>query len=118
MLRGAVEIADAGGIGSLTIRSLAQALGVKPMSVYHHVANKEQILDGIVDLVFAEIDLPSPEGDWRAEIRRRAASAGRSCAGTPGRSGCSSRARHPARRPCGTTTSTSPPCAPAGSRSR
>jgi AcrR family transcriptional regulator len=75
VLRAALEIADAGGIGSLTIRSLAQSLGVKPMSVYHHVANKEQILDGIVDLVFGEIDLPSPEGEWRAEVRGRAASA-------------------------------------------
>jgi AcrR family transcriptional regulator len=75
VLQAALEIADAGGIGSLTIRSLAQALGVKPMSVYHHVANKEQILDGIVDIVFSEIDLPSPEGQWREEVRRRAASA-------------------------------------------
>jgi AcrR family transcriptional regulator len=75
VLHAALEIADAGGIGSLTIRSLAQALGVQPMSVYHHVANKEQILDGIVDLVFAEMDLPSPEGEWRAEVRRRCESA-------------------------------------------
>jgi AcrR family transcriptional regulator len=75
VLESALEVADAGGIGSLTIRSLAQALGVKPMSVYHHVANKEQILDGIVDLVFGEIDLPSPEGEWRDEVRRRAESA-------------------------------------------
>ena len=58
MLRGAVAIADAGGIAALTIRSLADELGVKPMSVYHHVANKDEILDGIVDLVFSEIDLP------------------------------------------------------------
>jgi AcrR family transcriptional regulator len=75
VLRGAVAVADAGGIGSLTIRSLAQHLGVKPMSVYHHVANKDEILDGIVDLVFGEIDLPSPEGEWRAELTRRAVSA-------------------------------------------
>ncbi len=75
VLQAALEIADAGGIGSLTIRSLAQALGVKPMSVYHHVANKEQILDGIVDLVFGEIELPSPDGEWRTEVRRRAESA-------------------------------------------
>ena len=77
VLDAAVQVADAGGIGSLTIRSLAQALGVKPMSVYHHVANKEQILDGIVDIVFSEIELPSPDGEWRAEIRRRSASARR-----------------------------------------
>jgi AcrR family transcriptional regulator len=75
VLYGAIAIADAGGIGALTIRALADKLGVKPMSVYHHVANKDEILDGIVDLVFSEIDLPSTAGDWRAEIRRRAASA-------------------------------------------
>ncbi|MEU1730182.1 TetR/AcrR family transcriptional regulator [Streptosporangium sp. NPDC020145] len=75
VLRGALAVADAGGIGSLTIRSLAQELGVKPMSVYHHVAGKEEILDGIVDLVFQEIELPSADGDWREEIRRRASSA-------------------------------------------
>jgi AcrR family transcriptional regulator len=75
VLRGAMAVADAGGIGSLTIRSLAFELGVKPMSVYHHVANKDEILDGIVDLVFSEIDLPSPDGEWRAEMRLRAISA-------------------------------------------
>ncbi len=75
VLQGAVAVADAGGIGALTIRSLAVELGVKPMSVYHHVANKDEILDGIVDLVFAEIDLPSGDGDWRAEMSRRAFSA-------------------------------------------
>jgi AcrR family transcriptional regulator len=75
VMYGAIAIADAGGIGALTIRALADKLGVKPMSVYHHVANKDEILDGIVDLVFSEIDLPSTAGDWRAEIRRRAASA-------------------------------------------
>jgi AcrR family transcriptional regulator len=77
VLHGAVAIADAGGIGSLTIRSLAQELGVKPMSVYYHVANKDEILDGIVDLVFSEIELPSADGDWRSEMRRRAISARR-----------------------------------------
>jgi AcrR family transcriptional regulator len=75
VLKGAVAVADAGGIASLTIRSLAAELGVKPMSVYHHVANKDEILDGIVDLVFSEIELPRIGGDWHAEMRRRAASA-------------------------------------------
>jgi AcrR family transcriptional regulator len=50
VLRAAVAIADATGIGSLTMRSLARELGVKPMALYYHVANKEEILDGIVDL--------------------------------------------------------------------
>jgi len=75
VLAAALGIADAGGIASLTIRSLAQELGVKPMSVYHHVAGKEEILDGLVDLVFAEIALPAADGDWRAELTRRADSA-------------------------------------------
>ncbi len=77
MLRGAVSVADGGGIGALTIRSLAEELGVKPMSVYHHVANKEEILDGIVDIVFSEIEMPTVGGDWRSEVSRRAHSARR-----------------------------------------
>ena len=75
VLTAAIDVADAGGVASLTIRSLADKLGVKPMSVYHYVANKDEILDAIVDLVFAEIDLPRAGGDWRAEMRRRAVSA-------------------------------------------
>ncbi|HEX8092729.1 TetR/AcrR family transcriptional regulator [Jatrophihabitans sp.] len=77
VLQGAIAVADAGGIAALTIRSLAQELGVKPMSVYHYVANKDEILDGIVDLVFSEFELPEAGGDWRKEMRRRADSARR-----------------------------------------
>jgi AcrR family transcriptional regulator len=72
VLRCALALVDEAGIGSLTIRSLAQALGAKPMSLYHYVANKGEILDGIVDLVFSEIELPSAEGSWRSEMYRRA----------------------------------------------
>ncbi|MDP8970625.1 MAG: TetR/AcrR family transcriptional regulator [Actinomycetota bacterium] len=75
VLRGAIAVADASGIGALTMRSLAHELGVKPMALYHHVANKEEILDGIVDVVFSEIDLPSADADWRSALRRRAISA-------------------------------------------
>ncbi len=77
VLTGAITVADAGGIGALTIRTLAAELGVKPMSVYHYVANKDEIIDAIVDLVFGEIDLPRPGNDWRPEMRRRAISARR-----------------------------------------
>ncbi len=77
VFRAAVALTDAAGIGSLTMRSLAQELGVKPMALYYHVANKEEILDGIVDLVFSEIELPTANGDWRSEIVRRANSARR-----------------------------------------
>jgi AcrR family transcriptional regulator len=75
VLRSAIDIADGAGIGALTIRSLAQRLGVKPMSIYYYVPNKSAILDGIVDLVFSEIDLPATDGDWRSELVRRANSA-------------------------------------------
>jgi AcrR family transcriptional regulator len=75
VLCGAVAVADAGGIAALTMRSLARELGVKPMSLYYYVAGKEEILNGIVDLVFSEIDLPSPGGDWQSQMRRRAVSA-------------------------------------------
>ncbi|HEX2281966.1 MAG TPA: TetR/AcrR family transcriptional regulator [Thermomicrobiales bacterium] len=72
LLRNAVAIADAEGTSALTIRSLAKVLGVKPMAIYHHVANKAAILDGIVDMVFSEIDLPPTDTNWRAAMRQRA----------------------------------------------
>jgi AcrR family transcriptional regulator len=74
-LEAAVGLADAGGIGAVTMRAVAQELGVEAMSLYHHVANKGDILDGMVDVVFAQIALPEPGGDWRAEMSRRAHSA-------------------------------------------
>lgn len=75
VLSGALAVADAQGVDSLTIRLLAEHLGVKPMALYHHVANKSEIIDGIVDLVFSEIELPSIGGEWRSEMKRRARSA-------------------------------------------
>jgi AcrR family transcriptional regulator len=75
VLRAAVALADRGGVGSLTMRGLAQELGVEAMSLYHHVANKHDILDGIVDVVFSEIELPAGEADWKAAMRQRAISA-------------------------------------------
>jgi AcrR family transcriptional regulator len=71
----AVMIADVDGLAALTMRSLAQKLGVKPMSLYYYVRSKEEILDGIVDSAFAEIELPEVRREWRAEVRRRAQSA-------------------------------------------
>ncbi len=70
-----MAIADAEGNSALTIRSLARDLGVKPMAIYHHVANKEEILDGIVDMVFAEIDFPPTDTDWKSAMRQRAIAA-------------------------------------------
>ena len=75
VMEGAMAVADAGGLEALTIRSLARELGVKPMAVYHHVAGKAEILDGIVDLVFGEIQTPPPGTPWRRAMRLRARSA-------------------------------------------
>ncbi len=74
VLRAAVAVADSGGIESLTMRRLGEDLGVEAMSLYKHVANKEDLLDGMVDLVFAEIALPSGDTDWRTAMRDRAVS--------------------------------------------
>ena len=71
----AVRLADRSGLSGLTIRSLADELGAKPMSVYYYVASKDELLDLLVDVVFEEIELPETEGDWREEMRRRACSA-------------------------------------------
>jgi AcrR family transcriptional regulator len=75
VLRAALVLADAGGIDSMSMRKLGEELGVEAMSLYNHVANKDDILDGIVDLVFSEIALPSGRGDWKPAMRKRAISA-------------------------------------------
>ena len=75
VLRAAIGIADGGGLESLSMRKLAQELGVEAMSVYYYVANKDEILDGIVDIVVAEFELASGGADWKAAIRRSALSA-------------------------------------------
>ncbi len=74
VLETAVAMADTHGLDRLTMRSLAGELGVEAMSLYHHVAGKDALLDGMVDLVYREIELPSAEGDWRESLRRRSVS--------------------------------------------
>jgi AcrR family transcriptional regulator len=72
VLRAALALADEGGHEALTMRNLGRQLGVEAMSLYNHVSSKEDILDGLVDLVFSEIDLPSPgDVDWKTAMRRR-----------------------------------------------
>jgi AcrR family transcriptional regulator len=74
VLQAAVALADAAGLQAFSMRGLAQELGVVPMALYKHVANKEELLDGMVDSVFSEIELPSGDLDWRSAMRRRAIS--------------------------------------------
>jgi AcrR family transcriptional regulator len=78
VLRAAVALADEVGIESLSMRKLAEALGVVPMALYKHVANKEKLLDGMVDVVVGEIDPPVSTTDWRSAVRLRILSARRS----------------------------------------
>jgi len=75
VLRAAVVLADSGGLEALTMRRLGEELGVEAMSLYKHVANKEDLLDGMVDLVFGEIVLPTGDAGWRTAMRARAVSA-------------------------------------------
>jgi AcrR family transcriptional regulator len=75
VLRAAIALADQSGIESLTMRRLGQQLGVEAMSLYNHVANKDEILDGIVDLVLGDIEVPPTGTDWKAAMRSRAISA-------------------------------------------
>lgn len=75
MLAAAVTLADVAGIESLTMRRLGQELGVEAMSLYNHVEDKDDILDGMVDLVFGEIEVPGGATDWKAAMRLRAISA-------------------------------------------
>src|SRR6202142_1581278 len=74
VLQAAVSLADEAGLEAFSMRGLAQELGVVPMALYKHVANKEELLDGMVDIVFSEIELPSGDLDWRSAMRRRAIS--------------------------------------------
>ena len=72
VLLAAIDLADQAGFETLTMRKLGQKLGVEAMSLYNHVANKDDLLDGMVDSVFSEIGLPSTEADWKTTMHKRA----------------------------------------------
>jgi AcrR family transcriptional regulator len=74
VLQAAIALADERGAQELTMRKLAKELDVEAMSLYNHVANKDDLLDGMIDIVFSEIQAPSAGGDWKAELRKRAVS--------------------------------------------
>jgi AcrR family transcriptional regulator len=78
VLRAAVALADEVGIEALSMRKLAEELGVVPMALYKHVASKEELLDGLVDIVVGEIDPPVGGTDWKSAVRQRILSARRS----------------------------------------
>jgi AcrR family transcriptional regulator len=74
VFQAAVGLADERGIESLTMRALGEELGVEAMSLYYYVANKDEVMDGMVDVVFSEIELPTTHVDWKTAMRRRAIS--------------------------------------------
>ena len=74
VLRAALELADEGGTAALTMQRIGRRLGVEAMSLYRHVRNKDDILDGIVDLVFAEVELPADRSNWRTVLRAQSIS--------------------------------------------
>jgi AcrR family transcriptional regulator len=74
VFQAAVALADERGIDSLTMRALGEELGVEAMSLYYYVANKDELLDGMVDVVFSEVELPTTDVDWKTAMRRRAIS--------------------------------------------
>ena len=74
VIEAAVALADAGGFDSLSMRNLADELGAAPMALYRHVSNKEDLLDGMIDIVFREIDFPFPTTDWKSAMHQRAVS--------------------------------------------
>jgi len=75
VLRAAVDLADRDGIDALSMRKLGQELGVEAMALYRHVRNKDDILDGAIDVVVGEIDIPRPTGDWQRSMRTLALAA-------------------------------------------
>lgn len=74
VLETAISRADQGGLEALTMRTLAEELGVVPAALYRHIANKDDLIDAMIDVVFAEIRLPSGGADWATSMRRRAIS--------------------------------------------
>lgn len=77
ILAAAVALADDGGVAALSMRKIAAALGVVPMALYKHVANKDELLDGMIDAVVGEIDPPAAGVEWKRAVRGRVLSARR-----------------------------------------
>jgi len=75
VLEAALGLADEGGVEAVSMRKVADVLGVKAMSLYNHVANKDEVLDGMVDATYGEIAAPTPDANWQAQVREIAISA-------------------------------------------
>ena len=114
----AAALADEAGLEALSMRKLGQRLGVEAMSLYNHVANKDDLLDGMIDVVFSEIDLPASDAGWRTAMRQRAASVREALARHPWATGLMEPGQRTGRRVCATTRRCWTACAKRASRSR
>lgn len=83
VLEAALDLGDNEGLEAITLRRLAELLGVTPMALYRHVAGKEELLDGLAELLYAELELPEPHGDWWAELTALARSTRRTLVAHP-----------------------------------
>ena len=102
VLSAAVVLADEAGVEQLSMRKLAQELGVVPMALYKHVANKEELLDGMVDVIVGEVDTRTSGSGWREDVRQRVLPLAKSCCAIRGPAKCWSRG--PTSRPLPLTT--------------
>jgi AcrR family transcriptional regulator len=92
---GAARVADAGGLAAVSMRNVGKELGVEAMSLYHHIAGKDALLDALVDWVFAAIELPDLDAPWRPAMAARAASARTVLSAHPWGLGLIESRRHP-----------------------
>ena len=114
----ASRVADASGLAGVSMRSVGRELDVEAMSLYHHVASKDALLDGLADWVFDRIDTPSASSPWRSEMERRAHSARTVLAAHPWGLGLIESRRSPGPATLATTTPSSAACARRASPSR
>ncbi len=95
VIEAAVRVADAGGLAQVSMRNVGTELGVEAMSLYHHVANKEALVDELANWVFAQIELPTPGAKWRTALAARQASARATIAAHPWALGIMESRRNP-----------------------
>jgi len=95
IVEAAVRVADAGGLAAVTMRNVGREVGVEAMSLYHHVATKDVLLDHLADWAYTRIEVPEPTTPWRRAMAERAASARRTLAAHPWALGLVESRRHP-----------------------
>ena len=107
IVKAAIAVADSEGPEAISMRRIAREVGAGAMSLYWYVASKEELLDLMLDAIEAEIEVPEPTGDWRADLARSPTGPGRRCVSTAGRWSSSAPGRRPGRTTCGISSACS-----------